>query len=488
MFCENVVEEAFNQTAGVWQEKYKKTDERLKHAEQEMELLMAKFNIARKEVKDLRQEIKAIKETPPPPPPPSPSSMVTASAQEVKDWRRRLRIWRLKDMEKEIESLKEASMRSITLPSSMSPPVLQTQPRTTVPGRYMGNAPGSYAQAAARFAVPASSSATSLRSTCNWPAKVVAKGHSFSKIYAATERRILFHRNPQVQYLEYKQEGDLMLALNEALQGAGVELQIRFGRIGYAKSGAISALLNERAYTGMILPKFETLLLDAIRGIDKEVTTVEAVETWCRLKVHGIPFDRYMERLDLLQREIEAATGIALKTPPRWLAGRAVHQRQEKGQHCSTVVVTVGAGAERNILRKGIRLGSGVPKRVEDFWEAGPGAVCPTCCGIRHGAMDDCQGKEPRCLICAGNHVAGEHKCGTRGCGTEMKACIHTEIRCADCGGEHTADNAKCPASIRAQMQAKRTREQEQERIVAKEAAREVAKEEEGEAMEVASG
>ena len=71
MFCENVVEEAFNQTAGAWQEKYKKTDERLKHAEQDMELLMAKFNTARKEVKDLRQEIKAINETPPPPPSPS---------------------------------------------------------------------------------------------------------------------------------------------------------------------------------------------------------------------------------------------------------------------------------------------------------------------------------------------------------------------------------------------------------------------------------
>ncbi|MCJ1360308.1 MAG: hypothetical protein MMC33_010313 [Icmadophila ericetorum] len=100
-----------------------------------------------------------------------------------------------------------------------------------------------------------------------------------------------------------------------------------------------------------------------------------------------------------------------------------------------------------------------------------------------------------------------------------MKACIHTEITCANCGGEHTADNAKCPARIRAQMRAKRTKEQEQERIVAgevakeaaREAAREAAKEEararlvgvvlperkeepprpeeeEGEAMEVASG
>ena len=58
---------------------------------------------------------------------------------------------------------------------------------------------------------------------------------------------------------------------------------------------------------------------------------MEAVETWYRLKVHGIPFNRYIKRLDLLQREINATTGIALKTPPRWLAGRAVHQRQEKG-------------------------------------------------------------------------------------------------------------------------------------------------------------
>ena len=54
-----------------------------------------------------------------------------------------------------------------------------------------------------------------------------------------------------------------MLVLNEVLQGAGVEPQIHFGRIRYAKSGAISALLSERAYVGMILPKFETLLLDS---------------------------------------------------------------------------------------------------------------------------------------------------------------------------------------------------------------------------------
>ncbi|MCJ1360107.1 MAG: hypothetical protein MMC33_010110, partial [Icmadophila ericetorum] len=226
MFVEGIVEEAFTSATKAWQEKNRKMDESLKHSEQEMGLLMAKFRTTTKEVEDLRQEIKTMKETPPPPPPPLTTN---ASAQEVKALEKKV-----ENMEREIEILKETLLQSTTPSPSIPPPSqsARTHSRTTMPGRHMGNAPGSYAQVAARIAIPASSSATSLRSAFEKPVRVATKGHSFSKVYAATERRILFQRNPQVQYLEYKHEGDLMLALNEALQRSGVEPQIRFGRIG----------------------------------------------------------------------------------------------------------------------------------------------------------------------------------------------------------------------------------------------------------------
>lgn len=65
------------------------------------------------------------------------------------------------------------------------------------------------------------------------------------------ERRILFPRNPGQE----KSEADLILALNEALQQVGEETYIRFTRVRYAPSGAISALLTEKADAGELIPR-----------------------------------------------------------------------------------------------------------------------------------------------------------------------------------------------------------------------------------------
>ncbi|MCJ1360707.1 MAG: hypothetical protein MMC33_010716, partial [Icmadophila ericetorum] len=225
MFVEGVVEEAFTSATKAWQEKNRKTDESLKHSKQEMGLLMAKFRTTTKEVEDLRKEIKTMKETPPPPPPPPPSPLTTnASAQEVKALEKKV-----ENMEREIEILKE---NITTINNTVTITICTDKIENNNARQAYGQCSWINAQVAARIAIPASSSATSLRSAFEKPVRVAAKGQSFSKVYAATERRILFQRNPQVQYLEYKHEGDLMLALNEALQRSGVEPQIRFGRIG----------------------------------------------------------------------------------------------------------------------------------------------------------------------------------------------------------------------------------------------------------------
>ncbi|MCJ1348444.1 hypothetical protein MMC31_006676, partial [Peltigera leucophlebia] len=80
-------------------------------------------------------------------------------------------------------------------------------------------------------------------------------------------RRILFPRDSGQE----RSEADLMLALNEALQQAGVETYIRFSRVRYAPSGAISALLTEKADAGQLIPQRSNLLIRAAKSVDPAV-------------------------------------------------------------------------------------------------------------------------------------------------------------------------------------------------------------------------
>ena len=86
-------------------------------------------------------------------------------------------------------------------------------------------------------------------------------------------------------------------------------------------SGAVSALLNEKADTGSIIPRMSNVLIRAAKTIDQAIVGVEVLEHWQRLKVHGIPLERYLGEgnMDLLKREVKSSTGIELKTLPRWL-------------------------------------------------------------------------------------------------------------------------------------------------------------------------
>ncbi len=56
-------------------------------------------------------------------------------------------------------------------------------------------------------------------------------------------RRILF---PQEGTGQQRSEADLMLVLNEALARAGEGIDIRFSRVRYSPSGAVSALLTKK--------------------------------------------------------------------------------------------------------------------------------------------------------------------------------------------------------------------------------------------------
>ena len=88
-------------------------------------------------------------------------------------------------------------------------------------------------------------------------------------------RRILF---PREEGQPKSSEEDIMLALNEALQKAGEPATVRFSRIGYSQSGAISALLTKKAGAKELLEMRKNILIQAAKTIDAAVIGAEALE------------------------------------------------------------------------------------------------------------------------------------------------------------------------------------------------------------------
>lgn len=77
---------------------------------------------------------------------------------------------------------------------------------------------------------------------------------------------------------------------------------------------------------------------------------IEVLENLQRLKVHGMPLERYLGegKMELLKKEVESATGIELKTLPRWLISesRLREQQEVSNQWGSAIVITVGSESE----------------------------------------------------------------------------------------------------------------------------------------------
>lgn len=256
-----------------------------------------------------------------------------------------------------------------------------------------------------------------------------------------------------------KSEADLMLILNESLQKAGIPTYNRFSRVGYSQSGAISALLTEKSNAENLVRDHSNMLIRAAESVDEKVTSIEALERWQRLKVHGMSLAQYLGegKMELLRREIKSSTGIQLKTPPRWLISETrLEEWLESGSgRGSAIVITVGNSAEvSKLCSKGLKFG-GTLKVVEKYWEAGPGSICMSCAGVGHNRLGECGDRAIQCVICAGAHKAENHRCGVTGCTIKMgKICTHVTPKCANCEGNHQATAFKYPARLKAQAEA----------------------------------
>ena len=174
-----------------------------------------------------------------------------------------------------------------------------------------------------------------------------------------------------------------------------------------------------------------------------------------------MPLGRYLGegKMELLKREVESSTGVQLKTTPRWLIHESrLRERQESGNYRgSSIVITVANNSDATYLcARGLRFG-GTLKVVERYWEAGPGSVCPVCCGIGHDRLGKCGQRPAQCTLCAGPHKLEDHKCGVNGCKVGFgKICTHVTAVCANCKGSHQATSGKCPARQKAEKDARK--------------------------------
>lgn len=82
-------------------------------------------------------------------------------------------------------------------------------------------------------------------------------------------------------------EADLILALNEVLQGAGKGLKTRFCWVRYSPSGEVSALLTEKANAGSLIPQLSNVLIWATKAVDAIIIEWKYQNTGNALKCMG---------------------------------------------------------------------------------------------------------------------------------------------------------------------------------------------------------
>ncbi len=141
---------------------------------------------------------------------------------------------------KSVESSEHRS--SPSAPAVGNAPMIPSSSKVTNGVRSTKPAPKSYAQVAA-------SNATQSTLDKSWTE--VTSGNRKRKGNATSspkvepkKRRVIFRKetsSPQ------RSEADLILVLNESLQKAGIPAYVRFSKVGYSQSGAISGLLTERS-------------------------------------------------------------------------------------------------------------------------------------------------------------------------------------------------------------------------------------------------
>lgn len=264
------------------------------------------------------------------------------------------------------------------------------------------------------------------------------------------QRKFIFVRDstPVVPFHETK----LMSAVSMALYQEKVPTHIRIFQLRRNAKGTLVGLSTPFAPIEQLLAHRDTILR-AARTVDPAIVDITANETWKRLKIHGVPLERYLGKgtfgLNKLRAEIESENeGVEIPMEMRWL-GRVptikerYHTQQIRGS--SVTFVVRGQGTAERLIKSGLRV-LGKQYQVEAFIEARPDTICGACSGWGHGEHNCAFSETPKCALCAGPHRTDSHRCSTVGCRAGIGlVCIHLISKCPNCKGPHGAKSDQCP-------------------------------------------
>ena len=182
-------------------------------------------------------------------------------------------------------------------------------------------------------------------------------------------------------------------------------------------------------------------VMQAIRVLDSQASTIMTTETWAKVAVHGIPTEAYQESeegMKELKAEIEAHnSGIYLMALPRFM----VRKEARENKAATSFILSFSTQHDANqIIRNGLAV-HGSYRKCGKYYTAAPTDQCRNCFRFGH-AWQRCKAP-PVCRLCAGPHNARHHECTN--CNITGSTCIHIPKKCALCSGHHFASDRSCP-------------------------------------------
>ena len=155
----------------------------------------------------------------------------------------------------------------------------------------------------------------------------------------------------------------MMSVVSMALHQEGISTHIRIFQLRRNDKGTLAGRSTPFALVGQLLHYRDTILR-AARTVDPAIVNITANETWKRLKIHGIPLERYLGkgtfRLNKLRAEIESENeGVEIPMEMRWLDRVPDIKQQFRNTEvrgASVTFVVHGQQMADRIIEQGLRV------------------------------------------------------------------------------------------------------------------------------------
>jgi hypothetical protein len=198
-------------------------------------------------------------------------------------------------------------------------------------------------------------------------------------------RWLVFTRWPDAK-VSPKPNQEFMAAINNCLYLKNAAPFHHVAKVSCNDKGTITAMTIPGIDASTLLCLYRNEIINAIHEVDRGILDVQELDKWVKLKVHGIPLNRFlgkgMQGVQKLQLEIQANHHSVEVLPGlHWLGNpQKVKERyrQCEIQSSSAVFSIKGTPTVQTLMAKGVLLGSS-RYRVELYVHEGPDSQCMGC-------------------------------------------------------------------------------------------------------------